>query len=94
MNLSLFFIQGNLIQSGIATKIDYETLHISFGLICLTFGREDADSQIVSGSISANTPIFSHSYIPLKRFQDLNSIDAIESASTCTGTTLGGELMK
>jgi hypothetical protein len=64
-------------------------------LICLTFGREDVDSQTASiGGITTNTPTYSHSFISSKRLQDFNAIDAVENISTCTGTTMGGELNK
>ena len=75
---------------------------MSFGLICLTFGREEVDSQSISGGVgsgvdggsSAYTPSIAHSFLSSKRFQELNAIDAVENASTCTGTTIPGELNK
>lgn len=72
-------------------KLDYDSLRVSFGLICLTFGREDVDAQGING-LNTNTPLFTHLLLSSKRFQDPNSIDAVENASTCTGTTMGGDL--
>ncbi|CAF3845624.1 unnamed protein product, partial [Adineta steineri] len=87
---------SNLIPKPNETKLDYESLRVSFGLICLTFGREDIDTQGISsmGSIVANTPIFNHPFVSAKRFDELNGLDAVENISTCTGTTMAGELNK
>ncbi len=77
------------------TKLDFAGLRVSFGLICLTFGREDVDSQGASiGGITTTTPSFTHSFLSAKRLQELNAIDAVENISTCKGTTMGGELNK
>jgi hypothetical protein len=63
--------------------------------MCLTFGRDDVDSQgASSGGITTTTPTFTHQFLSSKRLQELNGIDAIENISTCTGTTMGGELNK
>jgi len=88
-------LKGNLIPNADEITVDYNSLRVSFGLICLTFGREDSDSQSASiGGITTTTPTFSHSFLSTKRLQELNAIDAIENISTCTGTTMGGELNK
>lgn len=89
------FIQGTLIPYANEFKLDYDSLKVSFGLICLTFGREDVDSQggASTGGITAYTPTFSHPYLSAKKIQELN-VDAIENISTCTGTTMGGDMNK
>lgn len=96
------FSSANLIPYRAGTKIDTETLRVSFGLICLTFGREEVDSQSISGGVSSGadgngpvyTPSITHSFVSSKRLQEVNALDALENASTCTGTTIPGELMK
>jgi hypothetical protein len=86
---------GTLIPNLHETKLDYDSLRVSFGLICLTFGREDVDSQTASsGGITTNTPTYTHSFLSAKRLQEFNAIDAVENISTCTGTTMGGEMNK
>lgn len=73
-------------------KLDDESLRVSFEIICLTFEREDIDSQGPSiGSITNNTPTYSNTFLSSKRIQELNAIDAIDNTSTCTGTTMAGE---
>jgi hypothetical protein len=85
--------KGDLIDNWNETKLDHDSLRVSFGLICLTFGREDVDSQSASiGGMTAHTPILNHPFLSTKRLQELNAIDAVENISTCTGTTLAGEL--
>jgi hypothetical protein len=88
--------KGSLASNWNETRLDYDSLRVSFALICLTFGREDVDSQGASiGGLTTNTPTFSHpSFSSSKRYQELNAIDAIENISTCTGTTMAGELNK
>ncbi|CAM4873794.1 unnamed protein product [Rotaria socialis] len=73
-------------------KIDYDNLRILFDFICLTFEREDADAQGANSVVTTNTPTFSNSFLSTKRLQEFNAIDAIENASTCTGTTMGIEI--
>ncbi|CAF0727305.1 unnamed protein product [Rotaria sordida] len=86
---------SNLVPNGNETKLDYDSARVSFGLICLTFGREDVDSQGASiGGITTNTPTFNNLFMSAKRYQELNAIEAIDNTSTCTGTTMGGELNK
>lgn len=76
-------------------KWDLDYLRVSFSLICVTFGRDEVDSQGTSiGPLNTNTPTFSHPYLPTKRYPDLNSLDTIENTSTCTGTTMVGDLNK
>ena len=77
------------------TILDCASLRVSFGLICLTFEREDTDSQAASiGGVTTYTPTYNQSFLSSKRIQELNAIDAIENTSTCTGTTVGGDLNK
>ncbi|CAF0736616.1 unnamed protein product [Adineta ricciae] len=77
------------------TTIDHTSLRVSFGLMCLTFGREDVDTPSANiNGMATNTPTFNHPLLSGRRYQELNSIDAVENASTCTGTTMGGELNK
>ncbi|CAF2646870.1 unnamed protein product [Rotaria sp. Silwood2] len=84
-----------IISNECESKLDDDSLRVSFGLICLTFGREDVDSQSASvGGITTHTPTYNNPYLAGKRFQELNAIDAIDNTSTCTGTTMGGELNK
>ena len=79
-----------MIPNANETKLDYDSLRVSFGLICLTFGREDVETQSASiGGMTTNTPTFNHPFLSAKRFQELNAIDAVETMSTCTGTTVG-----
>ncbi|UJR27028.1 hypothetical protein I4U23_008332 [Adineta vaga] len=87
---------NELITKPAETKIDLPSLRISFGLMCLTFGREDVETPGVNiNGMTTNTPTFNHpSLISARRLQELNPIDAVENASTCTGTTMGGELNK
>ena len=76
-------------------KWDLDFLRVSFSLICVTFGRDEVDSQGTSvGALATNTPTFSHPYLPIKRYPDLNSLDTVENTSTCTGTTMVGDLNK
>jgi hypothetical protein len=85
----------NLISNPNERKLDHDSLRVSFSLMCLTFGRDDVDSQgASSGGITTTTPTFPHQFLSAKRLQELNGIDAIENISTCTGTTMGGELNK
>ncbi len=89
----LIFFADTLIPNANETKLDYDSLRVSFSLICLTFGREDVDSQTANMSgIATNTPTFNHSFLSAKRYQEMNAIDAVDNMSTCTGTTMGGEL--
>ncbi|CAF3408781.1 unnamed protein product [Rotaria sp. Silwood1] len=86
---------SNLVTNECETNLDDDSLRVSFGLICLTFGREDVDSQGTNmGGITTNTPTFNNAYLSAKRFQELSAIEAIDNTSTCTGTTMGGELNK
>ena len=53
------------------------------------------DTQSTSGGgVSMHTPTFAHPFLSSKRLQELNAIDAVEYISTCTGTTMVGELNK
>ena len=83
---------GGLISNACDVKLDLETLHVTFSLMCLTFEHEEYDSQGPPISeLSTHTPTLTHSsFSSSKRLQELNAIDAIENASTCTGTTMGG----
>lgn len=86
---------GQLTFGRAETKLDMETLRVSFSLICMTFGRDDVDSQgNYVPPLTANTPTFNHPVLSSKRFVDVNSIDAIENTSTCTGTTMVGDFNK
>ena len=70
-------------------------MRVSFGLMCLTFGREDVDTPSVNiNGMATNTPTFNHPLLSGRRYQEMNSIDAVENTSTCTGATVGGELNK
>lgn len=76
-------------------NLDYESLHVTFSLMCLTFGRDDLDTHSpTTPGASLHTPTMHHILLTSKRLHDLNAIDAAENASTCTGTTMGGELNK
>lgn len=90
------FSSGSFIPNWSETKLDGESLRVLFGLICLTFGREDLDTQSASGGTihSMHTPTSIHPFLSSRRLQDLNAIDAVENISTCTGTTMVGEMIK
>ncbi|CAF4502133.1 unnamed protein product, partial [Rotaria sp. Silwood2] len=48
-----------IISNECESKLDDDSLRVSFGLICLTFGREDVDSQGASvGGITTHTPTY------------------------------------
>jgi hypothetical protein len=76
-------------------KWDLDYLRVTFSLICVTFGREDVDSQGTSiGAVTTNTPTFNHPFLPARRYPELTSIDMIDNTSTCKGTTLVGDTNK
>ena len=80
-------------SNGPDIKLDLDQISVSFSLICITFGREDVDSQGTSiGVLTTSASTFNHPFLSAKRYAELNALEPSDNNSTCTGTTMVGDI--